>query len=72
MLLDGYLPGLGSMVSRIRAQRGMTKDRLASVSGVSLSFVESVESGLADPQYSELRKLAHSLEVGLDYLLGLG
>ena len=72
MLLDDYLPGLGSMVSRLRGQRGMTESELAVASKVPVSFVESLEAGSGDPMYSELRKLAHSLGVGLDYLLGLG
>ena len=72
MLSDGYLLGLGSMVSRLRGQRGMTESELADASKVCVSFVESLEAGLGGPTYSELRKLAHSLGVGLDYLLGLG
>ncbi len=72
MLLDDYLPELGAMVKRLRVQRGMTESQLAVASKVSTSFVQSLESGLGDPTYSELRSLAHSLRVGLDYLLGLG
>ena len=72
MLLDSYLPVLGAMVKRLRRQRGMTESQLATASKVPASSVQFLEAGSAAPTYLELRKLANSLAVGLDYLLGLG
>jgi transcriptional regulator with XRE-family HTH domain len=47
----------------LRQQKGMTQEELASESGLSISFIRSVEQGVNAPSFESLEALAKALAV---------
>lgn len=54
-----------------RESKGMTQNQLCDASGVSQAQLSLYESGQRSPTAETLMKLAKSLSVSVDYLLGL-
>jgi transcriptional regulator with XRE-family HTH domain len=65
------LPGFGATLKRIRAARGMTAAQLGKAIGVTESAVSKWELGLSEPGLLDCQKLATSLAVSADSLLGV-
>lgn len=62
--------GIGPRIRFMRGQRNLTLDALATVSGLTKSFVSKVERGKAVPSISTAMKLAESLGVTVGQLVG--
>lgn len=59
-----------SRLIEARTAAGLTKAALADQSGISLSAIQSYETGRRTPQADQLGALARVLGVSADYLLG--
>ncbi len=66
---DAYLRNLADKIRDARAQRGMTRNALATDSGVSLRFLAQLESGQANPSILVLRRIATAMGFSPDALL---
>lgn len=63
------LAHVGRRVEMIRAQRAMTRKRLAEVSGVSLAYLARLEAGKGNISLQLLKQVADALGVGMDTLV---
>lgn len=63
------LAHVGRRVEMIRAQRAMTRKRLAEVSGVSLAYLARLEAGKGNISLQLLMQVADALGVGMDTLV---
>ena len=61
---------LSKTISALRAERGMTQERLAELIGVSTAAVSKWECGNSYPDITLLPKLAEIFDVSMDYLFG--
>ena len=59
---------LGSVVRRMRDERGMSLKQLAALAGVSESFLSQVERGVANPSVASLRRIADGLGTSIGAL----
>lgn len=57
-------------VKRTREVRGLSQADLAKKTGLQPAAISHFETGQRSPSFDNLRKLADSLEVSVDYLLG--
>jgi transcriptional regulator with XRE-family HTH domain len=65
------VPDLGTRLSNVRKMRGLSRDELARLSGVSKSLIAKLEQGVvADTRVETARKLAVALRVTTSALLG--
>lgn len=62
---------VGANQKRIRIERGLTLDALASVSGVSRSNLAAIESGKANPSIATVWQIATALKVGFSELVAV-
>ncbi len=53
----------GKALRRLRQERELTQERLASTAGLTLNFVNSLEHGYKNPGLTTILKLAHALDV---------
>lgn len=60
---------VGHRVEMIRAQRAMTRKRLAEASGVSLAYLARLEAGKGNISLQLLKQVADALGVGMDTLV---
>ena len=60
----------GSRLRKLRKERNLTQEQLASLIGVKNSVISFYEVGERLPSPDVLRKLALALHVSTDYLLG--
>ena len=60
---------IGLRVRRRREALGYSREKLAEVSGLAVSFLGSVELGKSDFSVSTLKKLCAALGVSSDYIL---
>lgn len=57
-------------VKRFRKKRGISQDKLAKLSDVTLTTLVKIESGINEnPTIKTLKKIADALEVSLDQLM---
>ena len=68
---NAQLLAFGRSVGRIRRQRSMSVDALATASGIAGERVGALERGALDPTYEEMLAIADGLEVDLAALLAL-
>ena len=61
---------LNKTISALRAERGMTQEKLAELVGVSTAAVSKWECGNSYPDITLLTKLAEIFDVSMDYLFG--
>jgi transcriptional regulator with XRE-family HTH domain len=50
-------------LKELREQKGMTQEELAKASGLSVSFIRSVEQGVSAPSFESIEKIAQVLEI---------
>ena len=62
---------LGDNIRNARKNKRMTQEQLAQEIGVQRSVISKYENGTIDPAFGQLVKIANSLEVALDDLIGL-
>jgi transcriptional regulator with XRE-family HTH domain len=60
---------LGAAVRQLRAERGLSQERLALESGLDRTYVGGIERGERNPSYSSLLRLADALGVRLSELI---
>ena len=63
--MTAILKTVGRSVQVLREERGLTKARLAQLSGISLRFLNDVELGRANPSVLKLQALAQALDTPL-------
>ena len=61
----------GGKLRHVRLLRGLTQAELAEKIDTSNVTISLYERGLRDPSFANLRRLAISLNVTADYLLGI-
>ena len=66
--MTGILKTVGRAVRRRRESLGLTRTRLAQVSGVSLRFLNDVELGRANPSVLKLVAVAEALDTSIESL----
>ncbi|GAA4792427.1 XRE family transcriptional regulator [Streptomyces ziwulingensis] len=67
---DDVLAGVGPRLKRLRKERDVTLAALAEVTGISLSTLSRLESGLRKPSLELLLPIARAHQVALDELVG--
>ena len=60
---------LGERISRIRKQKEISQDKLASFSDIDRTYIAKIENGKANPSFKVLMKIARGLKVKLSQLL---
>ncbi len=70
--MSDILERLGRAVRTRREEKGLTRARLAQVSGVSLRFLNDVEMGRANPSVLKLHALAEALTLSIDAFFAPG
>jgi XRE family aerobic/anaerobic benzoate catabolism transcriptional regulator len=60
---------IGAVVRRRRARRGLTRQRLASDSGLSVRYLAQIESGKGNPSAGVLKAIADALDIAVADLL---
>jgi transcriptional regulator with XRE-family HTH domain len=54
---------LGEQIRRLRAERGLTLEEVAGLSGVSIGSLSQIERGKGNPAFFTLTKIAHALGI---------
>ncbi|MFG2125589.1 helix-turn-helix domain-containing protein [Streptomyces sp. NPDC048710] len=67
---DGVLAGVGPRLRRIRKEREVTLAALSEATGISVSTLSRLESGLRKPSLELLLPIAQAHQVPLDELVG--
>jgi transcriptional regulator with XRE-family HTH domain len=60
--------GLGRAVRALREEARIDQEALAERSDLPLSLIAEIESGLSDPMWGDMRKIAAALGVSLEWL----
>lgn len=60
---------LGRVIRRLRAERGISQEGLAALSGVDRTFMGEIERGEANPSFDVLQRIACGLSVQLSDLI---
>lgn len=68
--LAELLDGIGGRLRRIRQERGLTLEDLATATGLSISTLSRLESGKRRPTLDLLIPLARTHRMALDHLIG--
>lgn len=50
-------------LKELRQQKGMTQEELAQATGLSISFIRSIEQGIYAPSFESIEKIANALSV---------
>lgn len=69
--MDQTAKALGKRIRALRAERGLTQERLSELADVSLKHLGLIERGLSNPTLSTLDGLARALSLSLAELLDL-
>ena len=67
-----YYDRIGGNVRRIRMVRGLTQERLAEKTEISLTAVQKLEAGKSGARLETVIRIADVLGVSLDILTGIG
>jgi len=65
-------PGLARAVRQLRTAQGISQEELASRSGVHLTWIGRLESGMTNPSWATTKRVARGLGVPLAALAALG
>jgi transcriptional regulator with XRE-family HTH domain len=64
---------LGKRVKQLRAEHGLTQERLADASGLHVTYIAGIESGRRNPSLKSLESLARGLGITVSELVkGVG
>ncbi len=63
------MPALGRVIRRMRAERGISQEGLAAISGIDRTFMGEIERGEANPSFDVLLRIASGLSVRLSELI---
>jgi len=67
--MENIYAEIGSRISRLRKQQGVTQDRLAKELDVTIKHVSEIERGLSSLSLPKLVHTAQFLDCSLDYLI---
>ena len=70
MNTEGQLTQMGEELRKLRRAKGYTQQQLAELSGVSRRMIVHYEKHSTKPDIDKIRKIAESLDVSVDDLLG--
>lgn len=65
-------PNIGSVIRKVRMERGLSLDETARITGVSKAMLGQIERGESSPTVSTLWKIATGLRISFSALLGSG
>ena len=68
--MDDHRANLSANVRRLREERGLSQQRMATISGIPRPTWASLESGSANPTLSVLTRAATALQVSIEELIG--
>jgi transcriptional regulator with XRE-family HTH domain len=60
---------LGSVIRRLRTERGISQEGLAAISGIDRTFMGEIERGEANPSFDVLQRIAAGLTVRLSEVI---
>ena len=63
---------IGDRIKELRKESGMTQKELANAMGVTASMIGQYETGIRTPKYETLERIARSLSVSTEALMGKG
>jgi transcriptional regulator with XRE-family HTH domain len=58
-------PSLAVLLKRLREERAITQEQLASDAGITSSALSRIERGLNNPRWTTLKRIAKALEISL-------
>jgi transcriptional regulator with XRE-family HTH domain len=56
---------LAALLKRLREERGISQERLASDANITSSALSRIERGLNNPRWTTLKRIANALEISL-------
>ena len=62
---------LGNIIKNIRKQKGLTQNELASLCGITQTYLSQIEGNLKEPNLSTLREISEKLKIPLPILFFL-
>lgn len=68
--LDAVIDGVGARLKELRVARGLRLSDVSETTGVSISILSRLESGLRNPSLDVLLKIARAFHLPLDELVG--
>jgi len=57
------------LLSKIRAERRISLEKLSEMSGLSKTYINDIENGKRNPTLTSLCQIAKALDVGLDDMI---
>ena len=69
MAMDEKAKEVGNRIFQIRKSLGLTQEKLAELSDISIQFLVDIEHGKKTMKIATLRKLCAALSVSADYLI---
>lgn len=66
----GAMPDVGQNLKRLRAERGLSLEKLAQTTGVSRAMLGQIEIGQSTPTIKTLWKIARALDIPFSALIG--
>ena len=58
----------GKRLKQLRKERGITQEKLADMTGLSVESISNIERGLFGPKFDNLEKIAAALEMDVKLL----
>lgn len=68
-ILEEKYSDVGNRIYMMRKQRGLTREKLAEMSDISVQFLADIEKGRKNMTVTTLRKVAAALVVSTDYIV---
>jgi transcriptional regulator with XRE-family HTH domain len=68
-MADSAKVSLGKRLKALRAEHGLTQERLADASGLHVTYIAGIESGRRNPSLNSLSALAQGFGISLSKLL---
>lgn len=62
---------LGSVIKKIRQERGQTQIEFAAASGITQTYLSQIESNTKEPNFSTLREISNAINIPLPVLVFL-
>ena len=69
MIMDEKAKEVGNRIFQIRKSLGLTQEKLAELSDISIQFLVDIEHGKKTMKIATLRKLCAALSVSADYII---
>lgn len=63
------LQQIGRRIYELRAEKGMTQDRLSEESGVAQAYISEIENGLGNPSWDRISAICHTFKITFPQLV---